>query len=53
MLQGRALELDNTCQEISIKDLCKRPWAHPLSEEHEFELPRRGEELPVSAAIPS
>lgn len=25
MLQGRALELDNICQEISIKDLCKRP----------------------------
>lgn len=50
MLQGRALELDNICQEISIKDLCKRLWASPLSEEKVFELRMREKELTVSTA---
>jgi len=50
MLQGRALELDNICQEINIKDLCKRPWASSLSEEKEFKLPMREKELTVSTA---
>lgn len=42
MLQGRALELDSTCQEISTKDRCKRPWARPLSEEHGLNCPGEG-----------
>lgn len=51
MLQGRALELDNICQEISIKDLCNRPQAHPLSEEKEFDLLARDNDLTVSPAL--
>lgn len=50
MLQGRALELDNICQEISIKDLCKRPWASPLSE---FELPERERADCVRSDLPA
>lgn len=42
MLQGRALELDSTCQEISTKDPCKRPRAPPLSEEHGLTRPGEG-----------
>lgn len=38
MLQGRALELGNICQETNTKDRCKRPQAPPLPEEKELEL---------------
>lgn len=50
MLQGRALELGNICQETNTKDRCKRPRAHPLPDEKELELLTRGKELAVCSA---
>lgn len=50
MLQGRALELGNICQETNTKDRCKRPQAHPLPEEKELDLLARDRELAVSSA---
>lgn len=43
MLQGRALELGNICQETNTKDRCKRPQAHPLPEEKELDCWRETE----------
>ncbi|POI35707.1 hypothetical protein CIB84_000541 [Bambusicola thoracicus] len=50
MLQGRALELGNICQETNTKDRCKRPEAHPLPGEKELDLLTRDKELAVSSA---